>query len=54
MEVGNVILYKGSKYKVIKRYSDVFVLRHKGLFGVFRKDVQVFFRDSTLYYLIKR
>ncbi len=54
MEVGNVINYKGSRYKVIKRYQNVFVLRHTGLFGFLRKDVQVFLRYNTQYYLIKR
>ncbi len=53
MRVGDKVLYGGKKYHVIGRVQNVFELRKVGLFGIFRKHVQIYLRESTVYQVIK-
>ena len=54
LQVGNVIMYEGRKYKVVSRKQQLIELRQLGFVGLFKQNRQIFVRRSTKYYLIKR
>ena len=52
MKVGDKVLYDGKKYHVTSRVQNVFELRKVGLLGIFRRHVQIYLRESTVYHII--